>query len=177
MGYSMKYVIGAGCALFLGATVYFFQAADANVKAGIVSVAGLLFAAILTNYHAREREVRARHFREKRDAYETIFDLIVDIFQSVKSERSLSEDDMHTRMLDFKKGLMIWGSASTIRLWNRVETEISPDSPNDTAALMENLFRAIREDLGHDDSSLPFGELTSLFVIPEDKKKIWESYR
>ena len=173
----MKYFVGAGCALFLGATAYFFQAADANVKAGIVSVAGLLFAAMLTNYYTRQREVRARHFQEKRDAYETIIDLILDMFQSVKSKRSMSEKDMHKRMLDFKKGLMIWGSASTIRLWNRVETETTPDNPSDTPPLMEDLFRAIRKDLGHDDSSLPFGELTSLFVIPEDKKKIWESNR
>ena len=168
----MKYVAALVIGLFAGAAAYFFLAADDNVKAGIVSAAALLFAAILTNYYAREREILARQFQAKRDAYEEIFDLVVDMLKSTKSGRSIPERELRQRAFSLKRGLMIWGSAPVVEQWNKIEKKVSSERPIETARLMEAMFRAVRKDLGHDDSHLRFGELTSLFVIAEDKEKI-----
>jgi len=39
---------------------------------------------------------------------------------------------------------------------------------------MENILTAIRQDLGHDDGLLEFGQLCRLFILEEDKQKMFE---
>ena len=171
---TMNYLYVLGCGLLLGSAAYFLQAADANVKSGVLSLAGLVLAAVVTNAYAKAREVHARHFPEKTEAYGKIMDLIFSIIGNIKSKNKHSDSDLKKLMLDFKKSMMIWGSAETIRLWNEIETVTNTEgqNPETTMAVMEQLLRAIRKDLGQDDQSLQFGELLKLIIVPEEKDKM-----
>lgn len=77
---------------FLAWTVWYFilaiQEADANVKAGIVGLLGMFFTAILTNFFTRKREINARHFSEKCEAYGKIIDIVFDIILRQNLERN-----------------------------------------------------------------------------------------
>ena len=171
-----------GCMLFalLGWMIWYFivtiQEADANVKAGVVGVLGVFLAAILTNFLTRRREINARHFLEKREAYGKIIDIVFDIISSTKSGQKTPEKTLLNKMMGFKRELMVWGGPEVIQSWNEFEMEsesANSDSQRILAA-MERVLRAIRKDLGHDDRRLKFGSLFGLLIVAKDKKVLLE---
>lgn len=155
------------------------QEADANVKAGIIGILGVLLAAILTNFFTRRREINARHFLEKREAYGKIIDIVFDVIASTKSGKSLPDKTLVNKMLVFKKGLMVWGGPEVIESWNEFEIESerarNNNDPKIILTVMEQVLRAIRKDLGHDDRQLKFGSLFGLLILGKDKKKFFEN--
>ena len=164
----------------LGGIAWYFilaiQEADANVKAGVIGILGVLLAAILTNFFTRRREINARHFLEKREAYGKIIDIVFDLIASIKSGKNLPEKTLVNKLLAFKKGLMVWGGPEVIESWNEFEIESeragNSNDPEMLITVMERMLRAIRKDLGHDDHQLKFGSLIGLLILGKDKKKL-----
>lgn len=179
----LGFLLGAVLVGLLGGIVWYFilaiQEADANVKAGIIGILGVLLAAILTNFFTRRREINARHFLEKREAYGKIIDIVFDMIASTKSGKSIPDKTLVNKMLVFKKGLMVWGDPEVIELWNEFEIEServrNDDDPRIILTAMEHVLRAIRKDLGHDDGRLKFGSLFGLIILGKDKKKFFEN--
>ena len=170
-----------GCLLvaLLGWIVWHFilviQEADANVKASIFGVLGVLLPAILTNFFTRRREINARHFSEKRGAYGEIIDIIFDVISSTKSGKNLPDKALVNKMMVFKKKLMVWGGPEVIESWNEfeIESERAGDDPKKILTAIERVLRAMRKDLGHDDNRLKFGSLFGLLILAKDKKKFF----
>ena len=172
-----------GCVLLVilvgitGGFILAIQEADANVKAGIIGILGVLLTAILTNFFTRRREINARHFSEKREAYGKIINIVFDAMASTKSGKKLPDKALVNKMMEFKKGLMIWGDPEVIESWNKFEMESGEgQSRNDSRIIfvaMEHVLRAIRKDLGHDDRRLKFGDLCRLIIVAEDKEKVF----
>ena len=83
----------------------------------------------------------------------------------------MQQEELVKKMASFKKSLMVWGGPEVIRAWNAFELKSQAQlSPAETMKKFDNLLRAIREDLGHDDGVLPSGSLAALILVPEDKK-------
>ena len=161
--------------LALWYSIPIIQAADANVQASIVGLFGLLLTGLVTNAYTKRREINARHFSEKREAYGKIIDIVVEAMSSAKSGRSAPTKNLTNKMIGYKKELMVWGGSEVIQLWNQFELESAKEStdPNNALVLMEKVLRALREDLGHDDHGLEFGNLIGLFIVAKDKKIIF----
>ena len=175
----LSFLFGCVLVALLGWIAWYFilaiQEADANVKAGIIGILGVLLAAILTNFFTRRREINARHFAEKRGAYGEIIDIVFDVISSTKSGKNLPDKALVNKMMVFKKRLMVWGGPEVIESWNEfeIESEGAGDDPKKILTAMECVLRAIRKDLGHDDHQLKFGSLFGLLILAKDKKKFF----
>lgn len=169
------FLFGCIVAVLVGWFIWYFvvsiQEADANAKAGIIGVLGVFVVTILTHFFIRKREINARHFLEKREAYGKIMEIIFNIIASTKSGKSGVDKELTNKMMMFKKELIIWGGHEVIRSWNdfEIESEKPNRDPNIILAAMEHVLRAIRKDLGHNDRQLKFGSLFGLLILAKDK--------
>lgn len=147
------------------------QSSDSNIKAGLIGLFGMLTAALITHYQTKKREINARHFGDKRTGYMHMIDLLFDLIIAVKKGEELSEDKLLDKIMPFKKALIVWGSPQVIDAWNHFELESESGlAPEQMLREMESILRAIRKDLGHDDSTLKFGSLWALMLVAKDKK-------
>jgi hypothetical protein len=88
-------------------------------------------------------------------------------------------DDLDAFMSDFKaSGLMIGAPSEMIHAFNQWEsaTRLAEETNDDSGLIFawENLLRAIRRDLGHDDSKLPNRELLRIFFVEDFDKSLAE---
>ncbi len=159
--------------LFSSVIGIFIYRSDANIQAALISFLGATGIAIYTNYQTKKREIKARHFTEKREGYKGFVGLIFKVIKATKNKKPLSDKNLQSDMLEFKKNILTWGGAEVIKELNDYETVVTTiQDPEERLKLMEGLLRAIREDLGHDDDSLEFGQLLSL-ILDEDGKKVF----
>lgn len=151
-----------------------FYGASDNIKAAIIAFAGVAGVAIYKNSEIRKREINARHFAEKREAYMTIIDIFFELIEAQKKQKNLSSSQLQKKMTLFKKRMIVWGGCDVIQAWNELEMRVDADSSSrDLVVRMEKILRAIREDLGHDDSLLEFGQLWGLILTVEGKKELF----
>ena len=147
--------------------------ADANIKSGVIGLVSVIIVALVTHYQTKKREISARHFSAKREGYMKFIDLFFDMARSVKNNRSTSEKEMIQQMMQFKKALIVWGGQEIIEAWNSFEANVQDGQSTEKMMwTLENILKAIRKDLGHDDSTLPSGSLIALLLVTEDKRKI-----
>lgn len=169
------WILGSAIIIFMVFLLWVFVSnllkADANVISSIIGLFGIVTVALVTHYKTKEREISARHFANKREGYTELINLFFDVMQSVKKNEDMQQEELVKKMASFKKSLMVWGGPEVIRAWNAFELKSQAQlSPAETMKTFDNLLRAIREDLGHDDGVLPSGSLAALILIPEDKK-------
>ncbi|PCI40898.1 MAG: hypothetical protein COB46_05785 [Rhodospirillaceae bacterium] len=149
------------------------QEADANIKVGLIGFLGMLSATLITHNQTKNREINARHFAEKREAYKLMFDLLFDLIESTKNDKKIPEKGLIKKMMEFKKALLIWGGQEIIHSWNDYEKKSEEAmSSEETLMQLESIFRAIRKDLGHDDNLLRDGSLVGLILKAEDKHMV-----
>lgn len=161
-----------GTAVFL---LWFFLSnlweADANVKAGIIGFISAIAVVSFTHYYTKKREISARHFTDKRKGYMEFIDLFFEQIQLGKKNQNISQKKMIDKIALFKKSLMVWGGPEIIELWNSFELKSEEQlSGKEMMQVFEDILRAIRKDLGHDDVTLPYGNLTALILVAKDKK-------
>ena len=66
----------------------------------------------------------------------------------------------------------MWGGPEFIEAWNHYELKVDENLSSEGHILeMEKVLRAVRKDLGHNDSTLEFGNLSALLLVAKDKKK------
>ena len=155
--------------------VYALLQAPASVQSPVIAGAIAAAAAIAANYLAKRREIAARHFDDKRQLFRTFMDVLFGAMMSsikkgAKRQQALPMD----KLLEIKKLLMIWASAETIKAWSESMEVDRPLDETDIETLIrhERFLRAMRKDLGHNDSALADGELIQLIIRGDDKKKL-----
>ncbi len=62
-----------------------------SVKAVIIGLLGVFIGGIITHFQTKKREIKARHFADKREGYLHIIDLLFDIIFSVKVGKELAQ--------------------------------------------------------------------------------------
>ena len=147
--------------------------ADANIKTSVIGFIGAIAVASFTHYQTKKREISSRHFANKRESYMEFIDLIFEMMKATKENRVTSQKKMIDKMFAFKKSLMVWGGPEVIAEWNSFELKANKQqSVTETMQIFENILRAIRKDLGHDDNALPPGSLVALIIVSEEKKMV-----
>ncbi|MDE2976142.1 MAG: hypothetical protein OXU63_01325 [Acidobacteriota bacterium] len=90
----------------------------------------------------------------------------------------MSDKTILERFMPFKKALLVWASPKMIETWDAFEVAGSdPEAMKDARATMlrlDDILRAMRSDLGHDDSALPRGKLVSLILVAEERGVVLE---
>lgn len=133
----------------------------------LAAALGSFLAIVITHYLTKRREALGRQFRPRQEAYEEMFTLVRDIVK----QGSRIQPDLDA-VLRLKVQMLMWGSADTIQAWIALEDGSTAADPVERVLLFEDVLRAIRRDLGHDDSRLRRGELWTLFVAAEEKATI-----
>ena len=154
----------------VGVLVWSLLGADANTRSGVIGFIGMIAVALYTHYQTKKREISARHFSDKREGYIKFVDLFFDLTQSAGTNSKVPQRVLVEKFLPFKKALIIWGGPEILELWNSFEAKANDEqSPDEMMRVLEDILRAIRSDLGHDDSALPYGSLVALILVAEDK--------
>lgn len=156
----------AGVAIVTLVYVLVSQDVSANVKAGVLALFGVVGAAIVTHLLTQKREIEARHFPEKRQAYSAMLDTIVDIFLSKALGKKLDPRKLANDLVKHKKNAAIWADHDLLMWWMRIsEREVGDLSNRDAALEFDVLIRAIRAELGKDNDDFDQGDLISLFLV------------
>ncbi|MDH5639612.1 MAG: hypothetical protein OEZ04_14085 [Nitrospinota bacterium] len=206
-----KTVEGVVFIALLGVTGLFIISlpeASGDIKVGFLSISGAVILAIYANYNSRQREIdahrfikmreiEARHFADKQQAYLKYFNIVFEELEKIKKLKSSSADTsskgedkkkekLQEDMMEFKKGLMTWGSSKAIRAWNDfemlsgegpIENQQPEEKIKEFNSASDNFLRVIREDLGHDDSSLKPGSLWGLILNAKSKRELFEQLK
>ena len=150
--------------------------ADPNVRSALVAAIGMFAVGIWSHRQIKKREIEARHFVDKRDAYMKFMDLFFDVMKGQRLKRPTRDRKLVEDLATIKKYLMVWAGPEMLGAWDKfeAEAEAAAASANPTDALLsfDNLLRAIRKDLGHNDTLLASGSLISMILKSEDKARI-----
>lgn len=151
----------------------FVEAVQADpALVGAIGVAGVSAGAIVWQQRQAEMaRVREAHRDRMGPIYDKLLGVMAKLFTS--EGRPLGPEDQ-TFFRDLKaKELMLGASSEMIRAYNawQRDTMKANDEGNNGAAILayEDLIRAIRRDLGHDDTGLPPRELLEVFMTDLDK--------
>ena len=124
----------------------------------------------------RSREVEARLHGDKRRVYKEALDGFWRIMDRARVGGEPSKRDL-AALTESKRDLMLFASGEVIRLWNELEAaalrEDDEDTPGRERLLrFDRIMRAMREDLGYDDSELAEGQLFALAIRGDDKDSL-----
>ena len=123
-------------------------------------------------YSVRERnEAEARNKRAElcEEPVRKIFDLLD---KMLASEGKVSDREVLKSVKIIRKLLIVKADAELLIAWDRFNEAIGHNrSEIEVIKASEDLFRALRKSIGHDDRELPFGFVTAIYLKPEDKHK------
>lgn len=137
-------------------------------------IAGLVPSIIYWSVQRRkERKERENWILRDKKAYLLeIVNILNSILISQEGE-GIKQRKLKKRVESFRPALLTWGSAPMIKIWNELT-----NMTNDSTEIIQNgekLLRAIRKDLGHNDSSLKPGDVMAILVQSEEKEKVYEA--
>lgn len=175
-------ILAVICLALLVAGVWFFLLflrTGPEIQAALLTVLASVAIAGWAHHSGKKREIAARHFSEKRQAYMKLVDTIFGAVMAGKpGQARRSQQKIASDLLNFKKHLMVWAGADFIRCWNEFETDLDKLTKEETKGsvspllLWDRLLRELRKDLGQDDAILEDGELAALLLVAEEKKHV-----
>jgi len=152
-----------------------FFVADTTIQKAIIAGIGAFLIVFFQHRKTREREITARFFDEKKEAYGLFSDLVFQILSSEVKKNigskviKISNEDLAEKIMQLKHKLQLWGDYSVLAAW--YDFEKSTGNPNEVMDKIDGVFMAIRKELGHDDSKMPSGFISTMFVTHEDREQ------
>lgn len=147
---------------------------------GIVAVIVAAFTSVLTvsinNKKAKEREYELHILKEKQKVFEHFYNAYFEMLSKVKKGKTGLTNKAIEEMMEFKKGLMNWGSDNLIENYLKfdnkmIEKQENPDSFN---LLLDgdNFIKELRKELGFVDSKKV--NIMSIILNAEARKELTE---
>ncbi|MBU1447887.1 MAG: hypothetical protein KKF58_06215 [Gammaproteobacteria bacterium] len=149
--------------LFISTSVAWLKSLDSAVAASLVTAALGLLGLWYAQWHSKSRDIAESHRESKIAVYSTFFDL-VEKFQAGGVEASnLGEsnlpDWLRSDFAKLNRGLILWASPKVIKAWLHFRAATMEGDGRNILITMDQMYRAIREDLGNSNSSLASGDL------------------
>jgi len=170
---------GTGWGLFLlarSASQAFTQLDEktaASLVAAFTTIVVSLVSVLVAKSYERRRAIEIELRGKKTPFYENLIALVFDAIYSAKFGESMSEKETHKAFADATKNLVIWGSPEVVSAFSRFRrlatTASASKDPPSVMITVEGLLRAIRKDLGHDDSKVQKGDILRLFINDIDQ--------
>jgi hypothetical protein len=131
-----------------------------------VGFAGLAY----VQWQSKTRDIAESHRSSKLEVYNTFFD-IAEQFQDPKSAPSLESgelpEDLRKKFIRLNRGLLIWASPDVIKAWKKFK-RAAGTSANVLYAI-DDVYQAIRKDLGNSNRGLLRGDLIRLQLKDPDE--------
>jgi len=146
------------------------------------AVVGTVFTAVIglvVVVIQRDREKRQELERIHRGQMSPIYRELVETIKDFTAFSAKSEEEQEAFFKDLSTNLILHGPTPVVMAWNAWSRAANPVTPA-TFIAWENVLRAVRRDLGHDNSELPSGDLLRLFVNEDDddeSRVLWQAIR
>jgi hypothetical protein len=129
---------------------------------------------IIGQMFLKRKEIQMQHISQKSDAYEKFMFDFYKIMETVKTDAGSNVSQSAVEdMKAFKIKVLLWGNSGMIKKFLIFErNSINNTSTKNAIINMNNFMHMIREDLGHDDSSLKNYELARMVIKAEEFDKI-----
>lgn len=164
-------VFVALAALVIWAFIEAVQAEPAVVGSIGVAVVGVL-GVVWQQRQTEKARLREVHRDRMSPVYDDLLGVMWGKLAGAKGDKTDPEVEEFFRDLKARQ-LMLGASSAMVQAFNEwtVTTKAAAEAGDNIAAMTawEFLLRAIRSDLGHDDSNLPPGELLRLFITDYDE--------
>lgn len=165
--------------LYLGVAVFarFLASLDSTLAASLVAASATVVVSVLSVLLAKWVERRnqvSHHLREQKiPPYQGLIRFAFDVLYAERLGKGTGESEKVKTFAEMTPQLITWGDQSVIASWARFRRMTTdPNAKKDTARVaiaLENVYRAIRKDLGHKDDALKRGDILALFVNEVDK--------
>ena len=174
-----------GAIILIGKTKLEKEVTVAIIAAAVTLISSVLVVSI-THYSTKTKEVAEAHRLKKTEVYGEFSDLVFSIFRLIKipSREDLTPEErtqlelearanLEERYSSFSKKLLLWGSPEVIDSWlEYLERSRSVDVSSETAQAesirnllyMDDVFRAMRDDLELSNRGLEEGDLVKAFL-------------
>ena len=172
----MLYALWIAIAFFVNRLTSLDPEIAAKIIGAMVTVFVTLTAVIITQRGIKLREIAEAHRGKKVEIYVKYLTKIASLFFGQNDQVTIkapSEQELIDYIVGFKTEILLWGSPKVIT--SQIEFERS-GSDRDRFKALDNLFKAIREDIGLNNASLNNLELVKIFIKdPNELDKIMAS--
>lgn len=139
---------------------------------GVIAVILAAFTSVLTvsinNRKAKEREYEFHILKEKQKAYEHFYNMFIELFTNVLKKKPVKADGKaFEEMMEFKKGLLNWGSEKLIIEFMNYESSLNNktnETPYPILKAGDKFLKELRKELGFKDK----GEVNLMAVLLKD---------
>lgn len=154
-------VLGLLSWLLISAAVSWIKTLDSSVTAALTTAALGLLGLWYAQWHSKSRDIAESHRGSKIEVYSIFLD-IVEKFQEGKfAEDELGENKLpewlRKDFIRLNRGLLLWASPNVITAWLKFRT--ASTSGGNVLLAMDQMYGAIRKDLGNSNFTLKTGDL------------------
>ena len=152
-------------------------AVDAKLAAALLTASATVIVtvfSVLISKHLENRTAIEAALREKKEPiYQKLIDFVFNITFATKLGKEMpSEKEILQFLADMTRDLVVWGSPEVITEFSRFKnsklTQVGDGDSSggafDLLFSMEEVFKAIRKDLGHKDLILKKGDLLAMYI-------------
>lgn len=167
--------MGVLATLLVGLIIWaIFFIEDNNQKIAVFAIVGVLITAVtsvvtvnLSTQKAKEKEYELMLIKEKQEVFNHFFNALFELIISSKENRETNMDFLTKEYMDFKRGLIIWGSEEIIEsfiMFDSAFQNLNKGNKNNLSqnetmmyfSVIEIFLKSIRKDLKYSVSDKIF---------------------
>ncbi|NER97904.1 MAG: hypothetical protein F6J86_29355 [Symploca sp. SIO1B1] len=151
------------------------QELNPTVLTGLIGGTATIFvgitAAIINQRYSKQRDIDESHRSKKVKIYSKFLEKISGLFHAV-SENKVEQylPDLTDFFRKYKTEIILWGSPEVIKC--QLELEQVAEKGGDTLKSVDNLYKAIRKDIGLSNKGLDNYELVKMYLKPSEFDKL-----
>jgi len=161
-----------------------FSVEEIKYQIPIFGIIGAIITAItsvitvsLNNKNAKQRELELLVLKEKQKVFEHFYNAYFEILKNVKNnKKQVLSQKVESEMMDFKRGLMNWGSEKIIKKYLDYEAKLENAQESngsfDMLRVGDIFFKDLRKEMGFHDSGNV--NVISVILTPEAREELKE---
>ena len=138
---------------------------SATIIGGMFTIFAGLIVVLLTQRQIKLREISEAHREQKVEIYKGFLDTVEKILQGQNDQtniKGISEQELIDYLVKFKTNIILWGSPQVLKA--QAEFETLSRSGGDMMLALDNLYRAIRTDIGLSNRGLQKYHLVKMYL-------------
>jgi hypothetical protein len=163
-----------GIWLVISFFINILAAVDPRISAGIIGAMITAFvglaAMIITQRQIKMREIDESHRTKKVEIYQKFIGTVTSMIAGQNGTltiKSPTEQELADSLFSYKTEILLWGSPKVIKA--QLEFERTATLGGNSLKSVDNLYKAIREDIGLSNAGLNNLEFIKLFLIDPDE--------
>lgn len=133
----------------------------------MITIGASVFGIIYNQKQIKQREIQEAHRNKKIEIYNKFITISTNMIagsnSKIPSIQPYEEEVLIEEIFYFKKDLLLWGSQKVIKSVLDYENA-AINEPKNVLNAVNNLYKAMREDIGFDNSKLKNNELIKIFL-------------